>query len=344
MKTDGVFADFDFSDFWDEHPASREDHVEPAPDDALVASIEAELGGYRLPAAYVELARHRNGGLLKRCCFPMTEPTNWADDHIMVTSLYPIGRTATYALCGRLGSSFMLSEWGYPPIGICIGDTPTAGHEQIMLDYRACGKQGEPQVVYVDQEDDYRIVFVARDFESFIKGLVSEDAFDTAEEDKARDLDIVARGRFSPFIERALAAVGGEVPEAGLGLRALARAIVEEKGFFALHADARSHRFYDIVFWLYSALTTAPSFEAFVVAPADEATYTTPCYERMIAFCLLAEPFDFCTGGYAKGFLEDWWAARLASGAIAPHPGGFRFTQEAERQVIAEVQSLATRA
>lgn len=48
-----------------------------------------------------------------------------------------------------------LDEWGYPGWGIGIADTPTAGQEQIILDYCERGPAGEPQVVYVDQEDDY---------------------------------------------------------------------------------------------------------------------------------------------------------------------------------------------
>jgi hypothetical protein len=72
----------------------------------------------------------------------------------------------------------MRDEWGYPDWGIGIADTPTAGHEQIMLDYRECGPTGEPRVVYVDQEADYAVVAVAPDFASFLRGLISEDQFE----------------------------------------------------------------------------------------------------------------------------------------------------------------------
>jgi len=171
MGAKSAFEGFDFEGLWDDSEYSLQ-YVEPAPSDELIASIEEELGGFRLPAAYVELARMRNGGALKRNRHPMDEPTGWAEDHIAISNLYAIGRTSFYSLCGAVGSKFMEEEWGYPPIGVCIANTPTGGHEMIVLDYRECGKQGEPRVVYVDQEDDYSITFVAPDFATFVRGLL----------------------------------------------------------------------------------------------------------------------------------------------------------------------------
>ena len=82
MGAKSAFEGFDFEGFWDDCEYSLKSYVEPAPSDELIASIEEELGGFRLPAAYVELARMHNGGLLKRNCYPMDEPTGWAKDHI----------------------------------------------------------------------------------------------------------------------------------------------------------------------------------------------------------------------------------------------------------------------
>jgi hypothetical protein len=73
----------------------------------------------------------------------------------------------------------MIEEWGYPAIGIYICDCPSAGHDMVLLDYSNCGKDGEPEVVHIDQEDNYRKIFLAKDFETFIKGLKSEDEFDS---------------------------------------------------------------------------------------------------------------------------------------------------------------------
>ncbi len=170
------FRDFDFTGFWNESTYSQRDYIEEFPDDEMITSIEEELG-YKLPASYIELMRLQNGGLVEKDSFPTTESTSWADDHIAVTGIMGIGREKTYSVCGELGSRFMIDEWGYPDDGIYICDCPSAGHDMILLDYSKCGRDGEPEVVHVDQEDDYRKTFLARDFETFIKGLKEEEEF-----------------------------------------------------------------------------------------------------------------------------------------------------------------------
>lgn len=170
------FQDFDFSDFWDDCDYARKEYVEPPPTDIDVAYVERQLG-YKLPASYIELCRNQNGGMPVRTSFRTTEPTSWAPDHVAITGIMGIGRTKSWSLCGSLGSRFMIDEWGYPPIGIYFADCPSAGHDMVCLDYSACGPNGEPPVVHVDQESNYHITYLAPDFESFIRGLESDEAF-----------------------------------------------------------------------------------------------------------------------------------------------------------------------
>lgn len=105
------FATFDFADFWDDCEYSQQNYQEPPPSDALIAELQAELG-YRIPDAYIALARRHNGGLLQRSCHPMDEATSWAEDHVQVCGLYALGRQKPYALGGEFGSRFMQEEWG----------------------------------------------------------------------------------------------------------------------------------------------------------------------------------------------------------------------------------------
>ena len=169
--------DFDAHNFWQDRDYAAKAYTEPRPSDELVARVEAELG-YRLPAFYVALMRTRNGGVPVNTCFPTTEATGWADDHIAITAICGIGYEKNISLCGDQGSQFMLHEWGYPAIGVVVADCPSAGHDLVMLDYRACGPQGEPAVVHVDQEDDYRITPLAPNFEAFVRGLAHELTFE----------------------------------------------------------------------------------------------------------------------------------------------------------------------
>ena len=67
----------------------------------------------------------------------------------------------------------MIDDWEYPAIGVAICDCPSAGHD--MIDYRECSPQGEPKIVHIDQECDYKITPLADNFEEFIRGLVNED-------------------------------------------------------------------------------------------------------------------------------------------------------------------------
>lgn len=170
-------ADFDAQHFWEDSAYAAEAYTEPSPSDELIRRVEADLG-YQLPTFYVALMRVRNGGTPRNTCFPTTEATGWADDHIAITSLSGIGYAKRNSLCGDLGSQFMIDEWEYPAIGVVIADCPSAGHDLVMLDYRACGPEGEPAVVHIDQENDYHTTRLAPNFEAFVRGLVPESVFE----------------------------------------------------------------------------------------------------------------------------------------------------------------------
>ncbi|MEU7925387.1 SMI1/KNR4 family protein [Micromonospora sp. NPDC049801] len=150
------------------------DPLESPLTDEVLRQVEAQLGR-KLPAAYVDLARRHNGGLLARDAYPSPSRTSWSANYVAVDTLAAIGRTAPFSLCGELGSAFWIAEWGYPDIGIYIADCPSAGHDMIALDYRSTG---EPTVVHVDQEWDYQITVLAPDFETFLGGLVDDTDFD----------------------------------------------------------------------------------------------------------------------------------------------------------------------
>jgi len=172
-----IFSDFDFDSFWDNNEYSKQNYIGANVSDEQILSVEKELD-YKLPRSYIELIRIQNGGTPNFTNHRIEEATSWANDHVAITGIYGIDRNLSYSLCGELGSQFRMEEWGYPEIGIYFCDCPSAGHDMICLDYRKCGPQGEPEVVHVDQELGYKITVVAKNFESFIRGLERNDNFE----------------------------------------------------------------------------------------------------------------------------------------------------------------------
>ena len=196
------FEGFDFTNFWDDNEYALKEYVSGPLSDELIASVEDELG-YKLPASYIWLMKRHNGGMPVNTCYPTDEPTSWAEDHVAITGIFGIGREKDCSLCGSLGSQFMIDEWEYPAIGVAICDCPSAGHDMIFLDYRTCGPNGEPAVVHVDQENDYKITHLADSFEEFIRGLEPESSFDEDadnETETSGETDADHTGVFTGFV------------------------------------------------------------------------------------------------------------------------------------------------
>ncbi|MCR8842443.1 SMI1/KNR4 family protein [Paenibacillus sp. SC116] len=314
------FSNMSLDDFWDDSDYARESYLSEPPTDEMIASIEEELG-YKLPSSYIALMKQQNGGIPKNTTFPTEEPTSWAEDHIAITGIMGIGREKSYSLGGEFGSPFMIEEWGYPNIGVVICDCPSAGHDVVMLDYRACGRDGEPEVIHVDQESDYEITFLADNFEAFIKGLVNEEEYDTSEEDKEADLYRVSNGKFSPLLEELCTKVT-EVDHIDQKIRRICTQIVEEKGHFSFHADELSYLMYDIQFWLYTKSYPDTDREQYLAV-----------YEKMIAF-----GGEFGQGGYAPGWITEWLDRREQEGQIIQENGRLRFTEQFSEELINQLR------
>ena len=303
------FNDFDLTDFWEDSAYARTEYVDAELTPALIASVELELG-FRLPLAYVALMQTQNGGMPTRARFPTTEATSWAEDHIAINGIFGIGRDKPHALLGAHGSKFMQAKWGYPTFGICICDCPSAGHDMVMLDYRACGPKGEPAVVHVDQEDNYRVTFLAPNFESFVRGLVPESDYDNSEEELEAALLMIDTGAFSEPLAKLIAA-SSTPREMESSLRGLLHAVAVEKSYFALHADPKSCLVYDVLFDLYATSRRVKRAEAFLDA-----------YPK-----LLALSGGINTGGHAPAFVAGWMKKRVKAGKIVQQ--GERFVLEA---------------
>ena len=161
----------DPTNFWADSPDDWVDDIPPwheyaGPEltDDLMRAAEETLG-YKLPALYAQLLRVQNGGLPKRCCFPVGR------GHMRITGLYGVGGWYGIDNPDR-GSRYMIREWYYPDVGVVIAPTPSAGHTTVMLDYSECGPTGEPRVIHVETEDAQpRVLVLAPDFATFVAGL-----------------------------------------------------------------------------------------------------------------------------------------------------------------------------
>ncbi|HEX7308448.1 SMI1/KNR4 family protein [Lentzea sp.] len=156
-------------EFWDTGTYG----VQPPLTSATVAAAEKVLG-VRLPEALLELLRVQNGGTVVsgRSAFPTTSATSWAPDHVPFDSVLGIGPEGNALTL--LDTPYLVEEWGLPsPVVLLTGD----GHWWIALDYRECGPEGEPSVVWLDADDESELA-LAPDLRTFLDGLVPAERFE----------------------------------------------------------------------------------------------------------------------------------------------------------------------
>ncbi|MCJ8012950.1 SMI1/KNR4 family protein [Paenibacillus sp. KQZ6P-2] len=160
------------SGFWNDSEHALEQYVSEPPTDEMIDSVEEKLV-FKLPASYIEMMKLHNGGIPRNRCFPIGEAASEAKEHVTISGILGIGHDKKHSLCGELGSRFVIENGGYPEIGVVICDCPSDS-EVVMLDYRESLNDGEPEVVHVDRENNYKITRLAVNFEAFIRGLVKE--------------------------------------------------------------------------------------------------------------------------------------------------------------------------
>lgn len=142
--------------------------AQPPLTDAAVEDAERLLG-VRLPTALLEVLRVRNGGVVADAwnAFPTDGPTSWSEDHVPFDEMMGIGREDGQV--SLLDSAYLIEEWGLPsPLVLLSGD----GHCWVALDYRACGRRGEPSVTWFDVEDGTELPLAA-DFRTFAERLTA---------------------------------------------------------------------------------------------------------------------------------------------------------------------------
>lgn len=285
--------------FWQEDDYAFENHVDAFPDDAIVCSIEEELG-YSLPLSYVELMRVQNGGYPVNTHFVLPDSPETEQHHLCLDSFFGIGRIKPYSLCGEMGQKLIFDEWGYPNDGVYIGRFLGGYHNLLLLDHSSCGKDGEPVVVMVDGENEYKKTFLAVNFEAFVKALMNESVFDRSEEELAIALGAIRDGSFAKILQTYFKL------SPALDFEKIMRNLLEqlslEKGSFNLHEDELSYKVYDLLFYLTSKAKSG-------VSRAE--------YLELFPELLVMADADIHTGGYAPGFIEDWWYSREQLKVIA---------------------------
>ncbi|NUU77357.1 SMI1/KNR4 family protein [Paenibacillus xylanilyticus] len=166
-------TDTESTDFWDDSNEALEKWVLPSPTEEQIESVEERLV-FKLPRAYVDMMKVHNGGVPHYRYIPVSEAGAAEKKLIEISGMLGIGQEKKHSLCGEEGSRFIIEQGGYPEIGVVLCKCPSDS-EIIMLDYRASDNAGEPEVVHVDKEDNYKITWLAPDFDTFVRSLVAED-------------------------------------------------------------------------------------------------------------------------------------------------------------------------
>ncbi|MCQ2736095.1 MAG: SMI1/KNR4 family protein [bacterium] len=126
--------------------------------DEMIKRAEQNIG-YRLPKAYIDLLKIKNGGVIK-------------NRDLWLRAIYGISPAEKGWNSLELMFCHWIWEWEYPNIGIPFGETQSAGHDMYFMDFRRLNGSGEPKISLVDIETE-EIRHIADSFEEFIYDAIN---------------------------------------------------------------------------------------------------------------------------------------------------------------------------
>lgn len=135
----------------------------------LIKTIQKKLG-YKLPESMIEIYKIQNGGCPINDCYKID---GYEDGFVQISGFFALTVKPTFrSILSK--NELLVEDYEYPDIGIYFADD-LSGHNSFVLDYRTCGKKGEPQVAFIseaeDGEEDYKVTIIAQSFKEFINNL-----------------------------------------------------------------------------------------------------------------------------------------------------------------------------
>lgn len=169
--SDLYWSSYDFEDFWEENEYSLSAYKSDFLTEDSIGEIEEQVK-YKLPLSYIELMKLHNGGLLKHASYLLSSSgISEQPKEIILEGILGIGKEKAYSLGGAFGSRFWIEDGEYPDIGVAICTCCSEDQDMIFLDYRDCGREGEPSVSYINPEHNFNIIKIAENFEKFIEKI-----------------------------------------------------------------------------------------------------------------------------------------------------------------------------
>ncbi len=154
------FKNINIKELFDTESTYGREYTFPPFSDEVLVETEKVIG-YKIPASYLNLLRVQNGGVISCEKFE----NSW------LSVIYGIAPTIdAFNGLGEMYDNWR-NEWEYPDIGIPFGETESAGHDMYYMDFRVVDENGEPRIVRVDNENDNRVYFVAKNLEEFLTAV-----------------------------------------------------------------------------------------------------------------------------------------------------------------------------
>lgn len=124
-----------------------------------------EIFKIKFPEAYLNILKDQNGGEIIYNAFSILENNFLSEPFIEVEYIYGIGKNP-----GILDTQYLLNEWEMPK-GLILfnGD----GHTWLAFDYR--NESSEPPIVYINNDEDTKVIKIANSFNEFLEHLFTVD-------------------------------------------------------------------------------------------------------------------------------------------------------------------------